>query len=513
MEKPVLHLESADIYQRDNLVLSKVNLTINKGDFYYLIGKTGSGKSSLMKTLYGDLNLKRGTGSIVDFDLKKLKEKEIPFLRRKIGIVFQDFKLLNDRTVFGNLEFVLKATGWKNKGEIKAKINEYQAQNEQVKKVEAAFLPTLSVGLGVGREQSNNVTTRGLNDEGAKVLSRKESSISLHQMLFDGFKTHWQRESELESYASISLGLQNLASEIAMQSIESHLNVAANSQVFNFNISNLQTHQKIAKNIDARVRSGKDDYAKVHQIKARLSLSLANVAAAKNNVLKANADYYRAVGEEAAGDLVFQGKAFGIPKSRSDFVEDVVQFNFLVLAQKKKAKSAQALAKATKNTHYPSVHLESGASWNDDLDGVEGKNNDAYLMLRLRYELFNGGADSAARAQAKMLNQRAGYELDDVRRIVRRDAEHAWFTYQSSEERVTLLEDYVALSQLTKSAYEKQFTIGQRSLIDLLDAENELLKAKLQLTAARKELFLSQYQMLNLSGKLLDALSVQVSER
>ncbi|QXP70915.1 ATP-binding cassette domain-containing protein [Polaribacter sp. R2A056_3_33] len=124
MEKPVLFLENAEIYQRENLVLSNVNLSIQKGEFYYLIGKTGSGKSSLMKTLYGDLKLQKGAGSIVDFDLKKIKEKEIPFLRRKIGIVFQDFKLLSDRTIFGNLEFVLKATGWKDKVKIKEKIDE-----------------------------------------------------------------------------------------------------------------------------------------------------------------------------------------------------------------------------------------------------------------------------------------------------------------------------------------------------------------------------------------------------
>ncbi len=120
----MLHLQNVSIFQDKVLVLSEVNLSLNKGDFVYLIGKTGSGKSSLMKTLYGELPLKQGEGNIVGFDLKTLKEKQIPFLRRKLGIVFQDFKLLLDRSVFDNLAFVLRATGWKDKIEIKTKIDE-----------------------------------------------------------------------------------------------------------------------------------------------------------------------------------------------------------------------------------------------------------------------------------------------------------------------------------------------------------------------------------------------------
>ena len=124
MAEAILILQDASVFQENNKVISNINLEVKRGEFIYLIGKTGAGKSSFLKTLYGDLPLLEGEGSIVDYDLRKLKEKEIPYLRRKLGVVFQDFKLLPDRNIHENLLFVLKATGWKEKAEMNLKIEE-----------------------------------------------------------------------------------------------------------------------------------------------------------------------------------------------------------------------------------------------------------------------------------------------------------------------------------------------------------------------------------------------------
>ena len=124
MNSKIVEYENVSIFQNGKLILTDISLKVNKGEFVFLIGRTGSGKSSLIRTLYGDLKLNKGKGRIVSFSLNKLKNKEIPYLRRKIGVVFQDFKLLTDRDIFKNLEFVLKATGWKEKKKIKLRINE-----------------------------------------------------------------------------------------------------------------------------------------------------------------------------------------------------------------------------------------------------------------------------------------------------------------------------------------------------------------------------------------------------
>jgi cell division transport system ATP-binding protein len=124
MSDTVVSIKNVNIYQGNNLILQDVNFTINKGEFVFLVGKTGTGKSSLLKTLYGELTLKEGNGEVVGFDLKQMDWKKVPYLRRNLGVVFQDFQLLTDRNVHENLRFVLRATGWKDEKLMEEKIND-----------------------------------------------------------------------------------------------------------------------------------------------------------------------------------------------------------------------------------------------------------------------------------------------------------------------------------------------------------------------------------------------------
>ncbi len=124
MAEPIVELKNVNIYQSDNLILGNVNIVVNKAEFVYLVGKTGTGKSSLLKTMYGDLTMREGEGVVAGFNLRDMTWKKVPYLRRNLGVVFQDFQLLTDRNVVDNLKFVLKATGWKDEKLMSEKIND-----------------------------------------------------------------------------------------------------------------------------------------------------------------------------------------------------------------------------------------------------------------------------------------------------------------------------------------------------------------------------------------------------
>ncbi len=186
MSSNVFQLNDVSIYHHNHLVLSNISISLRKGEFSYLIGKTGSGKSSLLKILYGDLPLKKGSANIVGFNLNELKINDIPFLRRKLGIVFQDFQLLNDRTVNDNLKFILKATGWKSKTKIEARVLEAL---ESVKMKTKGFKYPYELS---GGEQQRIVIARALLNNPELIIADEptgnldpETSIEIMNVLRD----------------------------------------------------------------------------------------------------------------------------------------------------------------------------------------------------------------------------------------------------------------------------------------------------------------------------------------
>ena len=183
--EPIISVSDVSIFQENNTILSNLNFNISKGEFVYLVGKTGSGKSSLLKTLYADIPLRLGHIQIAGFSIKNIKSKQVPYLRRKLGIIFQDFELFSDRTVADNLEFVMKATGWKDRIKIKKKIAEVLMQ-VGLGSINSKYPHQLS-----GGEQQRVVIARALLNEPEILLADEptgnlDPEVSLG--IFDLFK-------------------------------------------------------------------------------------------------------------------------------------------------------------------------------------------------------------------------------------------------------------------------------------------------------------------------------------
>lgn len=378
---------------------------------------------------------------------------------------------------------------------------------EQLGLIESKFYPQLSAALGIGREDSNNSATRARVGSSAE-MERREASVSLRQLLFDGFDTRWRKAGQERVVEASLSDYQKVLSDTALQAAQLHFAMAKAQQALVFNRQNYKTHEKIAKGVNARVRSGKDDRAKVAQMDARLALSLANLENARADLARAKASYVHFVGVQAEGKFKLEDVDANLPSNVNELLEGVIGANPQYRAAYLRSESTKELYKASQSNLYPSLSIESGVSWNANLDGVRGRNSDAYAMLRLSYDIYQGGQKKAEQRIAARERDRSSYQLEALVTSLKGEAERLWHSLNSSLKQVRYLDRYVKAAGVTKRAYSKQFKIGQRSLIDLLDAENELRAAQILKLDVLEQLAFTRLQLLAISGQLLEALSV-----
>lgn len=404
------------------------------------------------------------------------------------------------------------ASGLTQNPDVQRVVNSRNAVYQEVRQAKAGYLPKVDVALGYGYEWTNNTTTRGNGFDDVE-LSRGEASLSIRQMIFDGFATSSEVKRHKARALSADKRLVETAETYALDAARAYIELNRRNTLLQQAKETLYNHLKIYDQIKRRSESGLGALASIQQAEGRLALAEVNVLAAENNMLDAKANYQRITGMLAPEDLVYPELVnITIPETLTEATEIALSNHPTLQVAEADTMAAVAQYDAAKRNYYPRVDFEIDRTWNDDLDGVEGINEDLTAMFRMRYNLYNGGADLARVRQTQHQIEEAKSIRSNSHREVVQSIELSWNAYDILSRQLPHLEQHVASSQETRNSYQKQFNIGQRSLLDLLDTENEVFSAKNDLVNALHDQMIAQYRVVNGMGTLLDALNLSLPE-
>ncbi|WP_415900458.1 TolC family outer membrane protein [Neptuniibacter sp. QD48_11] len=409
-----------------------------------------------------------------------------------------------------SLESVV-AEGLTNSPEVQRAINARNAVYQEVRQAKAGYLPSVDLEAGIGYEWTNNTTTRANGDD--VELTRGEARLSIRQMIFDGFATSSEVKRQKARSISADKRLIESAETYALDAARAYIELNRRTVLLQQAKENLFNHVKIYDQIKRRSESGMGALASIQQAEGRLALAEVNTLAAENNLLDARANYQRVTGLMAPEELVYPEMVnVTIPESLDEATEAALSNHPTLQVAEADTEAAVAQYNAAKRNYYPRVDFEVDRTWNNNLDGVEGVNEDLTAMFRLRYNLYNGGADQARVRQTQHQIEEAKSIQGQSHREVLQSIELSWNAYSILSRQLPFLEQHVASSQETRNSYQKQFNIGQRSLLDLLDTENEVFSSKNDLTNALHDQLVSQYRVVNGMGTLLDTLNLSLPE-
>ncbi|ABI37461.1 type I secretion outer membrane protein, TolC family [Shewanella sp. MR-4] len=409
--------------------------------------------------------------------------------------------------------------------DLRVAFNRFKAREEQVNQAIAGYMPTIDVTGGYGYEQTDSVSTRrrpnvgDVDSDGVAELNRGEFGVSLKQMLFDGFYT----SSEVDRYSfeasADQWALLAAAEDMALDVSKVYLNYLRTDEVLKLAEKNLNSHKEIYEQIKQRTDSGLGSTADLSQITGRLARANANVISARNNLLDAKAQFIRVIAADPVDLIQPVPDADLLPKDLNSGLSDAQENHPILKSAANDIRAAENERSSVQASYYPQVSLELNGNWNNDVGGedgvsalasqnVGGYNNDLVAMVRVRYNLFAGGKDLAREketayklGEAKEIRQRAQREVVEGVNL-------AWNAYEMLAPQKQYIRDHVMAAKDTQSAYAQQFNLGQRSLLDLLDTENELFEARKDYLQAEYDEIIAKYRVLNSTGRLLDSLKV-----
>lgn len=387
------------------------------------------------------------------------------------------------------------------------------AIEQNVREAKAGYLPRVDVYAGVGGEQSDNASTRAATGSNSyRGLHRDESGIKITQMLFDGFFTKNEVARQKATLQAASYRVLAAAEDVGLRATQTYLDVLRRREQVEVAKDNLAAHQRIYDQIRMRSERGVGRTADTDQAAGRLALAKANLEAVMGNLRDAEIAYVRVVGEMPTELAPPTPPADAIPGDLPALVDQARQTHPTLASAVADIDATMAQHEQARANDYPRFDLELGASHNNNIDGVSGVDEDLIAMVRMNYNIYRGGADLARKRSTAFKINQAKRIRDRAEDQVIQEAGLSWNDYQTAQVRLQLLRQHADSANATRAAYLKQFNIGQRTLLDLLDTENERFVAETNYIDGKYRLVYANYRIVASEGRLLSTLGVTPPE-
>jgi len=387
--------------------------------------------------------------------------------------------------------------------EIQAGVNSRLAADYQLRAAKGGYLPKVDLLGGYGREGTDSVTTRADSGNHYETLNRSESSLRLSQMVFDGFATSSEVGRQQATVNSRAYSLLGTSERTALTVAQVYLDVLTRREFVRLAEENLKSHQRIYDQIQLRTQRGVGSGADLDQAEARMAQARNNLITEQTNLADSETNFLSAVGQMP--DQLERPAPFiaMMPANLNEARTQMVENSPILRSAESDIAAAEKQYETAKSTFYPRFDAELGRTADNDIDGQNGHNNEWQAMLRMRFNLYSGGSNKADLESKSYLSNQALDIRNNALRQLNEELGLAWNALNNANAQVPIAQQYVDHSTAVRTAYQRQFSLGERTLLDLLDSENELFTASRRLAEIKNIQLFTQYRIKATMGELL----------